>query len=68
MKKKTDDEKMGDIELCPYFKSCFKQTTVYFKFSHGAFGVCEKHANEYRTNMYVEITRDEALVFDVMQS
>lgn len=61
---------------CSYGGWCHRNIDVYFTFKEGdlVFGVCAKHVPEYTkiinngTCHYIEVTRDEALVIEIMNS
>lgn len=68
--------KIDNLDCCAYGGYCSKKPSTYLTFKERdlAFGVCAGHIEEYREIIengvcrYVEITRDEALVIEVMRT
>jgi hypothetical protein len=65
-----------NIDRCPYLTTCNAPAQVYFTYEERgkthAIGICKDHAKHYRYQStsedsgYTEITKDEALVIEVM--
>jgi hypothetical protein len=71
---------MKNPYLCPYLSKCNTKASAFLKYTDAtgthAFGVCEKHLHKYidanstipTVSKYKEITLDEAIIIEVMQS